>query len=81
MAQFISSFSEISGCYDGIYCDLWGCLHNGVRAFPDAVTAVQEFRAQGGTVMILTNSPRPTPSVRAQLDQIGVPLVRLLDWS
>lgn len=73
MAQTISSLSEISDRYDILYCDLWGCLHNGLEPFPNAVSALQKFRANGGYVMILTNSPRPAPSVRSQLDQISVP--------
>lgn len=73
MTEHINRLSDISGRYDALFVDLWGCLHNGVKAFPDAVSALQDFRAIGGVVMLLTNSPRPRISVRAQLDQIGVP--------
>ncbi len=73
MTNFIERLSDVSGRYDALYVDLWGCLHNGQHPFPDAVKALQEYRAKGGVVMLLTNSPRPRPSVIAQLDQIGVP--------
>ncbi|NPD14494.1 TIGR01459 family HAD-type hydrolase [Xinfangfangia sp. D13-10-4-6] len=69
----ISSLADISGNYDALFCDLWGCLHNGEVAFPDAVAALQAARARGVTVLLLTNSPRPKQSVIAQLDRIGVP--------
>lgn len=72
MVPTTSSLAAVSERYDVLYCDLWGCLHDGLRPFPSAVAALQEFRARGGFVMILTNSPRPAPSVRQQLDQIGV---------
>lgn len=72
MTQIITSLSEISDTYDAVFCDLWGCLHNGVKPFAAAVSALEAFRAKGGTVLLLTNSPRPSSSVSLQLDQIGV---------
>ncbi|HHL22146.1 MAG TPA: TIGR01459 family HAD-type hydrolase, partial [Aliiroseovarius sp.] len=71
--QVIDSLSQISGRYRVLFCDLWGCLHDGYRAFPDAVAALTAFRAAGGTVLLLTNSPRPRAAVARQLDKIGVP--------
>ena len=73
MPRMIENLAEISSRYDALLVDLWGCLHNGLKPFPDAVAALQGYRAQGGFVMLLTNSPRPRPAVMAQLDQIGVP--------
>ncbi|MBV1868652.1 MAG: TIGR01459 family HAD-type hydrolase [Marinosulfonomonas sp.] len=73
MTNIIAHLSDISDRYDALFCDLWGCLHNGYRPFPDAVAALQNFRAGGGIVVLLTNSPRPRPSVRKQLGKIGVP--------
>lgn len=73
MTQIIASLSEISGNYRAVFCDLWGCLHNGKAPFPAAVAALHAFRAQGGTVLLLTNAPRPKPSIVAQLARIGVP--------
>lgn len=52
--------------------DIWGVMHNGVQPFPDAVAACEAFRAQGGTVLLLSNAPRPAASVVEQLDRIGV---------
>ena len=73
MTDLITSLADISDRYDAVLCDLWGCLHNGVRPFPDAVAALQQYRAQGGIVVLLTNAPRPSNVVRIQLDRIGVP--------
>lgn len=73
MTRIISALSEVSDAYDAVLCDLWGCLHDGVRAFPDAVAALQGFRARGGKVLLLTNAPRPKPLVAAQLDSLGAP--------
>lgn len=73
MTRLIQHLSDIAPSYDALYCDLWGCLHNGLRPFPSAVAALRDFRASGRLVMILTNSPRPAAAVLDQLDDIGVP--------
>ena len=73
MTEIIPSLSALSGRYDAVFCDLWGCLHNGKTAFPAAVAALQAFRAQGGKVVLLTNAPRPAATVIAQLDRMEVP--------
>lgn len=71
--QIIQSLSEISGQYDAMFVDLWGCVHDGVRPFPGAVDALIDYRDKGGIVILLTNSPRPRDGVAAQLrDEIGV---------
>jgi len=73
LTEIIPSLATISRRYNAALVDLWGCLHNGYRPYPAAVTALQTYRAQGGVVILLTNSPRPRPSVIRQLDKIGVP--------
>jgi HAD superfamily hydrolase (TIGR01459 family) len=73
MTEIIRSLADLSGRYDAVFCDLWGCLHNGKAAFPAAVAALEGFRAAGGKVVLLTNAPRPMSSVIKQLDGLGVP--------
>jgi HAD superfamily hydrolase (TIGR01459 family) len=73
MTRIIENLAEISGQYDAVFCDLWGCVHDGLRAFPAAVEALRAFKAQGGTVVMLTNAPRPRASVAKQLLRLGVP--------
>ncbi|WP_374643426.1 TIGR01459 family HAD-type hydrolase [Tabrizicola sp.] len=73
MTEIIRSLADLAGRYDAAFCDLWGCLHNGHAAFPAAVAALRGFRAAGGKVVLLTNSPRPKASVIAQIDAMGVP--------
>lgn len=73
MTDLIDSLAAIAPRYDAVFCDLWGCLHNGKTAFPAAVAALRAFKAQGGTVLLLTNSPRPATSVEAQIAGLNVP--------
>lgn len=69
----IDHFAALASRYDVLLCDVWGVVHNGVAASPEACDALMHFRRGGGTVMLITNSPRPTVSVIPQLDQLGVP--------
>lgn len=73
MTRILSSFAEVSANYDAVFCDLWGCLHDGLRPFPAAVDALLAYKAQGGKVVLLTNSPRPRGEVEKQLTGMGVP--------
>ena len=73
MTQIIPSLAAISEQYEALFVDLWGCVHNGIAALPEAVAALQSYRAHGGTVVLVTNSPRPQVGVEAQLKHFGVP--------
>lgn len=73
MTRIITHLSEISTQYDALFVDLWGCLHNGIEAFPEAVNALQTYRNSGGKVVLVTNAPRPHASVAAQIKGFGVP--------
>ncbi|MDG2298627.1 MAG: TIGR01459 family HAD-type hydrolase, partial [Planktomarina sp.] len=59
MPKIINSLFEISDHYDALFCDLWGCVHDGLKPFPEALNAMQSFKAKGGRVILVTNSPRP----------------------
>jgi HAD superfamily hydrolase (TIGR01459 family) len=73
MTRIIQSLSEISDRYRALFVDLWGCVHNGIAAYPEAVAALRAYRAHGGIVVLLTNSPKPRAGVAGQLESFGVP--------
>lgn len=73
MPPLLSSIAPLIGRYDAWFCDIWGVMHNGERAFQPAVEACSRFKSQGGRVVLLTNAPRPAHSVAAQLSSVGVP--------
>ncbi|MEX0350129.1 MAG: TIGR01459 family HAD-type hydrolase [Paracoccaceae bacterium] len=73
MSQIIHSLSDVSDRYRALFVDLWGCVHNGVTAFPDAVEALKAYRARGGIVVLVTNSPKPRAGVMTQLEGFDVP--------
>ena len=67
-------FAPLAGSYDVMLSDVWGVVHNGVAATPAACDALARFRANGGTVVLITNAPRPGEVVaRFTLDRLGVP--------
>lgn len=68
----IDALDEIADGYSVILSDVWGVLHNGVAAFPDAVAALKRQRERGKTVILITNAPRPHPSVIGQLQSLGI---------
>jgi HAD superfamily hydrolase (TIGR01459 family) len=61
-----------SETYPVWFCDIWGVLHNGVRPFALTVSALSRHRARGGTVILVTNSPRSNQGVERQLVELGV---------
>jgi HAD superfamily hydrolase (TIGR01459 family) len=69
----ISSIKDLGSHYRAWLVDIWGVMHNGHRPFPRAVAATRSFRASGGIVVLLSNSPRPSPGVHEQLRRLGVP--------
>jgi HAD superfamily hydrolase (TIGR01459 family) len=73
MTRIIENLAEISHQYDTMLVDLWGCVHNGVTAFPAAVDALRRYRETGGTVILLTNAPRARGPVARQIAKLGVP--------
>ncbi len=73
MTRIIERLDEISATYDAYFVDLWGCVHDGVHPFPEAVEALRKVRADGACVVLVTNAPRHRSSIERQLDQIGVP--------
>ncbi|MCV2882262.1 TIGR01459 family HAD-type hydrolase [Actibacterium sp. XHP0104] len=72
MTQIINALSDISAPYEALFVDLWGCVHDGRRPFAEAVEALKAYRAKGGIVVLVTNSPRHRGAVEKQLDMIGV---------
>lgn len=68
----IDSVKDIGARYRAWLVDIWGVMHNGQAAFPSASAAAHRFRESGGIVVLLSNSPRPSPEVQEQLRHFGV---------
>src|SRR5262245_59296998 len=66
------SIAELSYPCDAWIVDIWGVMHNGARAYAAAAAACRRFRRSGGTVVLLSNAPRPFRAVVHQLTALGV---------
>ena len=73
LPRFVPHLRDLVHDTDVLISDIWGVVHNGVVAFPEACEALQTFRKSGGTVVMLTTSPRPTPAVQEQFRGLRVP--------
>lgn len=69
----LASIAVLGATYKVWLVDIWGVMHDGLRAHRSAVEATKAFRERGGIVVLLSNSPRPSPDVKAQLLSLGVP--------
>ena len=58
--------------YRVILCDIWGCVHDGVRIYPGAAERLRQWKDQGRKVVLITNAPRTAEAVALQLDQLGL---------
>src|SRR6202161_4715591 len=70
--RFVERLRDLVGGVDVVLSDIWGVVHNGLVAFPEACEALHRFRRQGGAVILITNAPRPADSVQRQLHRLGV---------
>ena len=59
--------------YDVLFSDVWGVLHDGVTAYSDASDALERFRSNGGTVILVSNAPVPNSRVAEMLADKNVP--------
>lgn len=70
--QTLTGLAEIADRYDVVLCDVWGVVHDGKAPFARSVEALKRYAAQGGAVVLISNSPRPSETFVPQLDEIGV---------
>lgn len=69
----LESVKDIAQSYDLFIFDLWGVVHNGVKAFDGAINILQYLKEQGKSVYFLSNAPRRKEAAIAQLRDRGVP--------
>ena len=70
--RFVEQLRDLVGGVEVVLSDIWGVVHNGLESFPEACEALHTYRQQGGTVILITNAPRPADSVQRQLRKLGV---------
>ena len=69
--RYIERLRDVATDVEVVFSDIWGVVHNGLVAFPEACEALHTFRKQGGTVILITNAPRPAEFRAAAIAQTG----------
>ena len=71
-SPILTSAAALLGRFDVLLCDVWGVIHDGRKAYPGANVALPRFRANGGTVVLVSNAPMTALAVADLLDDKGV---------
>jgi HAD superfamily hydrolase (TIGR01459 family) len=72
MTQILKGLSEVAENYKGFIVDLWGVMHDGVTAFPEALACLEALQARGKKVVLLSNAPRRAAAVTARNEELGI---------
>lgn len=70
--QIINGIESIADHYDHYIFDVWGVLHNGVAAYSTVVPCLEELKARGKQILLLTNSPNLAKFIPPQLESMGI---------
>ncbi len=73
MMRSIDGLADLAGRFDVLFCDVWGVIHDGCEAFAGPCQTLAHWRREFGSVVLISNSPRPAEPLIEQLDVIGVP--------
>ncbi|WP_421780695.1 TIGR01459 family HAD-type hydrolase [Kiloniella litopenaei] len=69
----LRGLSDVADDYDLFIFDLWGVMHNGVTAFPDAIQCLQLLRKHTRCeIIFLSNATRLSRSITAHLSELGI---------
>ena len=71
--EHLNGFAPLAERYEGFVLDLWGVIHDGVHAFPEAVDTLERLRAMGRRTLLLSNAPRPNATVQGMMRRMGIP--------
>lgn len=70
--KIIAGVHEIVDGFDGVIMDLWGCMHDGIRAYPAALDCLARLKAAGKKIAIVSNAPRRAQEVAARMGELGI---------
>jgi HAD superfamily hydrolase (TIGR01459 family) len=68
----LPGLAPLADRYDAFVIDLWGCVHNGVAAYPAAADALARLGRAGKRRLLLSNAPRRAALIPAQLERMGI---------
>lgn len=69
----IEGLARLAPAYDAFILDIWGVVHQGGSAYPEALDCIAALRRADKRVAFLSNAPRRADRVAAVLREKGVP--------
>jgi HAD superfamily hydrolase (TIGR01459 family) len=70
--SILPGIAPIVDRYDAFVVDLWGCVHNGLAAYPTAADALERLGRAGKRRLLLSNAPRRAAVIPPQLARMGL---------
>ncbi|WP_426959253.1 TIGR01459 family HAD-type hydrolase [Muricoccus radiodurans] len=70
--RILDGVAELARRYRGFILDIWGVVHDGHALFPGVADALARLHGAGARIVFLTNAPRRSSVVEAQLTRLGV---------
>ncbi len=70
--NFNKSFKEITSNYEYFVFDVWGVIHDGVHAYPNATQTIIDLKREGKKICFLSNAPRRAFKVAEVLKKYGI---------
>lgn len=69
---FLPGLAAVARNYDGFIIDLWGTVHDGVKAYAAAIDVLSRLRAQPASVCLLSNAARSIADIARKLTGMGL---------
>ncbi len=73
----LKAFRDISDKYDVFFVDLWGVIHNGVECHKDAISTLEHLKKKNKIIILISNAPRPSETVKLFLEKLKLPKLSL----
>jgi HAD superfamily hydrolase (TIGR01459 family) len=70
--RHLAGFAPLAEQFDGFIIDLWGVIHDGVKALPGAPACLEQLRATGKPTIMLSNAPRRSAVLSAGMRAMGI---------
>ena len=68
----LNHLEEIYSDYDTFIIDLWGVMHNGIKLYNKAASAIEELSKKNKKIVFLSNAPRPSSNVKEFLKNLKI---------
>ncbi len=71
MTNYINGLSSIIDNYQIFLIDMSGVIHDGLQAYPNSLSTLEELKAKKKDIIFFTNAPRPQAVVKQKLLSLG----------